>query len=183
MTRELLPNRRYSESFDLAHLGIRYSGQVGFYDDGRVGEVFLGMEKAAGTAMDVTARDAAVLISMALQHGVPIDRLRYSVTKDENGQPEGLIGALLELLARWQPKTGGWHPQSEVQIVAAAPAVLLEEGRLQPALDIGGLAVTAKNARDFGYTGDQCLDCQNFTMVRNGICLKCTTCGATTSCS
>lgn len=34
-----------------------------------------------------------------------------------------------------------------------------------------------------GYTGDSCSECQNFTMVRNGTCLKCDTCGATSGCS
>ena len=34
-----------------------------------------------------------------------------------------------------------------------------------------------------GYTGDQCTECHNFTMVRNGTCLKCDTCGSTTGCS
>ena len=34
-----------------------------------------------------------------------------------------------------------------------------------------------------GYTGDQCTECHNFTMVRNGTCLKCDTCGTTTGCS
>lgn len=38
-------------------------------------------------------------------------------------------------------------------------------------------------AREAGYTGDICPDCQSMTMVRNGTCLKCTTCGATTGCS
>ena len=34
-----------------------------------------------------------------------------------------------------------------------------------------------------GYTGDMCSECANFTMVRNGTCLKCDTCGATSGCS
>ncbi|UXN07596.1 vitamin B12-dependent ribonucleotide reductase [Bartonella sp. HY761] len=34
-----------------------------------------------------------------------------------------------------------------------------------------------------GYTGDMCSECQNFTMVRNGTCLKCDTCGSTSGCS
>ena len=38
-------------------------------------------------------------------------------------------------------------------------------------------------ARAQGYTGDACGDCGSFTMVRNGTCLKCTTCGATSGCS
>ena len=40
-----------------------------------------------------------------------------------------------------------------------------------------------KQARTLGYTGDICPDCQSLTMVRNGTCLKCETCGATTGCS
>lgn len=38
-------------------------------------------------------------------------------------------------------------------------------------------------ARAKGYVGEACPDCQNFTMVRNGTCLKCDTCGSTTGCS
>ena len=34
-----------------------------------------------------------------------------------------------------------------------------------------------------GYTGDACGECGSFTMVRNGSCLKCETCGATSGCS
>ena len=38
-------------------------------------------------------------------------------------------------------------------------------------------------ARMKGYTGEACSECNNFTLVRNGTCLKCDTCGATTGCS
>jgi ribonucleoside-diphosphate reductase alpha chain len=40
-----------------------------------------------------------------------------------------------------------------------------------------------KVARMKGYEGDACSDCGNFTLVRNGTCLKCETCGATSGCS
>ena len=40
-----------------------------------------------------------------------------------------------------------------------------------------------KQARIQGYEGDPCDSCGNFTMVRNGTCLKCDTCGATSGCS
>ncbi|MCK9279470.1 MAG: vitamin B12-dependent ribonucleotide reductase [Melioribacteraceae bacterium] len=42
---------------------------------------------------------------------------------------------------------------------------------------------TVMKARERGYTGDICPECQSMTMVRNGTCLKCNTCGATTGCS
>ncbi len=38
-------------------------------------------------------------------------------------------------------------------------------------------------ARMKGYVGEACPECGNFTMVRNGTCLKCDTCGSTTGCS
>ena len=52
----------------------------------------------------------------------------------------------------------------------------------------GGLAQAkmlsaSEMARLKGYEGDPCTDCGQFTMVRNGTCLKCITCGTTTGCS
>ncbi|MEM8785620.1 MAG: vitamin B12-dependent ribonucleotide reductase, partial [Pseudomonadota bacterium] len=41
----------------------------------------------------------------------------------------------------------------------------------------------AREARLRGYEGDSCTSCGNFTLVRNGTCLKCDTCGTTTGCS
>jgi ribonucleoside-diphosphate reductase alpha chain len=38
-------------------------------------------------------------------------------------------------------------------------------------------------AKAKGYDGEACGECGNFTLVRNGTCLKCDTCGATTGCS
>ncbi|MGV8856382.1 MAG: vitamin B12-dependent ribonucleotide reductase [Devosia sp.] len=49
-----------------------------------------------------------------------------------------------------------------------------------PSKDSGLLRAEAQMK---GYTGDQCTECHNFTMVRNGTCLKCDTCGCTTGCS
>jgi ribonucleoside-diphosphate reductase alpha chain len=40
-----------------------------------------------------------------------------------------------------------------------------------------------REARMKGYEGDACGECGNFTLVRNGTCMKCTTCGSTSGCS
>lgn len=47
----------------------------------------------------------------------------------------------------------------------------------------GGFQSKFERARQMGYTGDACGDCGSMTMVRNGTCLKCNTCGATSGCS
>ncbi|HXC57480.1 MAG TPA: vitamin B12-dependent ribonucleotide reductase [Rhizomicrobium sp.] len=44
-------------------------------------------------------------------------------------------------------------------------------------------AKRAAEARMKGYEGDACGGCGNFTLVRNGTCMKCNTCGSTSGCS
>jgi ribonucleoside-diphosphate reductase alpha chain len=50
-----------------------------------------------------------------------------------------------------------------------------------------GAVAPARNFRaeaiEQGYVGDACGECGNYTLVRNGTCLKCNTCGSTTGCS
>jgi len=45
------------------------------------------------------------------------------------------------------------------------------------------VASQVQQARMQGYEGENCNECGNFTLVRNGTCLKCNTCGSTTGCS
>ena len=53
--------------------------------------------------------------------------------------------------------------------------------------DVQMTSVTALDARTKarmqGYEGDPCGECGNFTLVRNGTCMKCNTCGGTSGCS
>ncbi|MDR2370248.1 MAG: vitamin B12-dependent ribonucleotide reductase, partial [Treponema sp.] len=44
-------------------------------------------------------------------------------------------------------------------------------------------ALKIAQARIKGYEGDPCPACGSFTLVRNGTCMKCDTCGGTTGCS
>lgn len=61
--------------------------------------------------------------------------------------------------------------------VAARPAQVASAsaGASRPSLAI--------QARQAGYEGDPCTECGNFTLLRNGTCMKCDTCGSTTGCS
>ena len=52
------------------------------------------------------------------------------------------------------------------------------------AAEVAVVAIDARaKARMQGYEGDSCGECGNFTLVRNGTCMKCNTCGATSGCS
>jgi len=53
---------------------------------------------------------------------------------------------------------------------------------VQKAASLPQLDERAK-AKMQGYEGDACGDCGNYTLVRNGTCMKCNTCGATSGCS
>jgi hypothetical protein len=97
-TRRRLPNRRGHELLDFEHAGILYTAGIGRFDDGSVAEVFLNTNKH-GTAVDVSARDAAVAASLLLQHGYPVDMLRNALTRNGDGSASGPLARALDLLA------------------------------------------------------------------------------------
>jgi ribonucleoside-diphosphate reductase alpha chain len=63
--------------------------------------------------------------------------------------------------------------------VNVAPSVIMTAAR--PSRDSVPSAIAM--ARMKGYEGDPCRECGQFTLVRNGTCLKCMSCGGTTGCS
>jgi ribonucleoside-diphosphate reductase alpha chain len=48
---------------------------------------------------------------------------------------------------------------------------------------LDSVSVRRAEAKVRGYEGEHCRECGNFTLVRNGTCLKCDTCGGTSGCS
>jgi len=66
---------------------------------------------------------------------------------------------------------------------AEMPATFGGVGFSAPQAHAEPVADRRAEARMKGYVGEACPECGNFTMVRNGTCLKCDTCGGTTGCS
>jgi hypothetical protein len=97
MTRRRLPNRRAAELYDLEFKRGRYTIGVSCFPDGNLAEAFIHSSKASCDLADA-ARDAAVTLSLALQHGTPADAIRAAVTREANGSPAGIVGAVLDLL-------------------------------------------------------------------------------------
>lgn len=97
MTRQALPNHRGHWLVDFEHGGFKYTAGIGRFADGRLAEVFLNVSKS-GTAIESHARDAAVVASIALQHGASVDTIRHALTRNADGSAAGPIGALLDLL-------------------------------------------------------------------------------------
>ena len=99
--RERLPNRRACESFELRHGGFDFTVAAGRYPDGRIAEVFLSSHKP-GSPIEAIARDSAIMVSLALQFGAPLETIRAALTKDHDGHPATLLGAALDMLAEAQ---------------------------------------------------------------------------------
>jgi hypothetical protein len=105
--RNRLPNRRAHELVTFRTVdGFRYTAGLGYFADGRLAEVFLTAEKA-GTAIEVAARDSAVVASLGLQSGVPVETIRRALSRDENGVASGPLGTLLDILVSGDEKGGG----------------------------------------------------------------------------
>ena len=68
-----LPHRRPAEVFDFEQGGWRWTATIGRFPDGAVAEVFL---NAKPSPLSDMAQDAAILASIALQHGASVDHLR-----------------------------------------------------------------------------------------------------------
>ncbi len=100
MNREVLPNRRRCETFDFDWEGFKrnYAVTVGYYPDGRPGELFITGAKS-GEQIEAIVRDGAVSISIALQYGAKITTLAGAITRDAHDNPQTLIGAILDKLA------------------------------------------------------------------------------------
>jgi hypothetical protein len=99
MTREPLANRRASENFTFEVNGLRFTATVSRFANGAVAELFLNNNKA-GNQSDTNARDAAIILSFALQHGADIERIRNALCRDAQGRALGPVGCALDLLAR-----------------------------------------------------------------------------------
>lgn len=97
-----MPGRRRSENTQLRFAGMDVEVQVGYYEDGRIGEVFMSTRKH-GTTLDILLRDTALLISIALQYGSTLEELSKSAIRKEDGAADGLISTLHEHLKRVIP--------------------------------------------------------------------------------
>lgn len=91
-----LPIRRPSLTVDLEYAGIAYLVTIGFDRQARLQEVFCRVRRPDFYA-DLIADDAAMPLSIALQHGVHPGELGHSMGRHE-GRPAMIIGALCDLL-------------------------------------------------------------------------------------
>jgi hypothetical protein len=96
--RRELPNRRICETFGFDWLGMPFIATISRFSDGSLAEIFLTNHKT-GSHADTAARDSAVVASLALQHGTPLETLRRALLRDAQGRASGPLGIALDLIA------------------------------------------------------------------------------------
>jgi hypothetical protein len=96
--RERLPNRRLAETISFERDGSHYQMTAGYYADGRLGEVFLNADRA-DSLLDVMTSDAAILASLALQHGCTLETIAHALKRDARGVAASPIGVALDRIA------------------------------------------------------------------------------------
>ena len=95
--REDLPHRRDCWRFPIEFNGQHFTVQISLFDDGRPAETFVTGLKS-GSDVQHLSRDGAILLSLALQYGAPVDVVRKSLARDEQENPSSLIGAIADAI-------------------------------------------------------------------------------------
>jgi ribonucleoside-diphosphate reductase alpha chain len=135
------------------------------------------------SVIDYVFRELAItyLGRTDLSH-VPEEDLRADAIGSRPG--EGPVAAALPSTSVPVELTAPEPPAAPRPVAApvTARAIARVSGGSGPVTELKQLSA-AEMARLKGYEGDPCGDCGQFTMVRNGTCLKCITCGTTTGCS
>jgi ribonucleoside-diphosphate reductase alpha chain len=194
--RHKLPNERASFTHKFSIGGHEGYVTVGLYEDGTPGEIFVRMAKE-GSVIAGLMDSFATAISLALQHGVPMQIL-IEKFKGTRFEPSGFTGnqeipiatSIMDYLFRWLsvrfPTEGGIierHPAAKAAQLDLPRVPLMAKDPLAAG---GKVLVEDASAKDRAWVQETdappCHECGTL-MVRNGACHKCPNCGSTSGCS
>ena len=150
----------YLERNELAHVNPSENGHTG-----------------VGSGEDQKVRDAVELENES--------RVSRGFVRKRAGDQDKLQLASLNRLPTARVAGAGHAFEAEVGQTesVAASGVTQSVARVIEALVERSESDLISEARVKGYEGEACQECGNFTLVRNGTCLKCDTCGSTSGCS
>ncbi len=191
--RERPSNKRkgYTQKAKLANHKIYI--HTGEYEDGRLAEIFLDVYKE-GVAFRGLMNSFAIAISIGLQYGVPLEEFveAFTFTKfDPSGIVDGhdnirmatsMVDYIFRDLAinyldRHDLGHVGFNESNEIHPKVGHSELIDNANKNNIKNKI------VKSVENKGYEGEICAECHSMTMIRNGTCLVCTTCGTTTGCS
>ena len=154
--------------------------------------------KNATSILDYVFRELAVsyLDRTDLAHvkpqGASFDDLGGGEAESQNIAPVSEQAELKSLTMLKQISSSGYLrkrvPQELLVLQGGVSSVAVTSGMAEAAASYQvasvAMAMDARTkAKMQGYEGDPCGECGNYTLVRNGTCMKCNTCGGTSGCS
>jgi ribonucleoside-diphosphate reductase alpha chain len=179
--RRHLPDERRALTHHFSIAGQEGYLTVGVYEDGLPGEIFITMAKQGSTISGLMDAFATV-VSLALQHGVPLrvlceklSHMRFEPSGWSGNPNIGYAKSLMDYIARWLELRFLTGDQGELFKALPMP--------IQPPTD-------ANDSDPVGALGEliqmgdapACNICGSL-MVRSGTCYRCMTCGGTSGCS
>jgi ribonucleoside-diphosphate reductase alpha chain len=184
----------YMERFDLAHVDPTEGGFDALgrgveegKPDPRVKYVSKGLTRSRTDKLAVVSGGDARTASPSPGGGGSAGEARSSSPSPLVGEGRGGGTSNVTALASHGPRaevagTAALKSEPEQKL---SPTQALEQLNWQDARAHARASASEKRAeaRAKGYEGEACGECGNFTLVRNGTCLKCDTCGSTTGCS
>ena len=170
----------YMERFDLAHVDPTEGGFDALgkgVEEGRPATegryVSKGLTRSRTDRLEVMQGGADLTSSSPAGGGSAGEAGRggavSNVTSLSSVSPRGEIAGSTALKAEPEQKLSPTQALEQMQWTKTDAKAVAAERRAE--------------AKAKGYEGEMCSECLNFTLVRNGTCLKCETCGSTTGCS
>jgi ribonucleoside-diphosphate reductase alpha chain len=132
-----------------------------------------------GVSSEKAQADATKLISKGFSRSTVTDNLVVLRGGDFDRLRKDAGGAEAEEIDPVEVERARVAPEIEAQIAKLAEAV----NQKAPPGSLASPGASMRQARIKGYEGDACTECGQFTLVRNGACLRCDSCGASTGCS
>ena len=193
--RRRLPDERRSLTHKFSVGGHDGYIHVGMYDDGTPGEIFIRMAKE-GSTISGLMDSMATAVSLALQHGVPLNLFVDKFTRTRF-EPSGFTGnpdiprasSIVDYLFRWleskflPEQRQGEQLEMELPVAKAdgtgeTAAAAASKTSYVDLSQSGGIRTAWRAETD----APTCHECGTI-MVRSGACHKCLNCGSTSGCS
>jgi ribonucleoside-diphosphate reductase alpha chain len=190
-----LPKTRTSITHEFVISGVKVFVTVGMYADGKPGEVFISVAKE-GSTLGGLFNAISIITSMALQHGVSIDKLSAKLSymsfppQGFTGEEFGYSSSIVDYIFRWLGKQFGTKEIKEEKRIDDDLVSQVVEKTQEVPVDsksesvIQSPTTLQENMKELYDMGDApaCTSCGGM-MVRNGACYKCMNCGDTSGCS
>jgi ribonucleoside-diphosphate reductase alpha chain len=117
-------------------------------------------------------------------HEEPHEEHDHASTQEGAPSLEAAVAEVAEQVMEAAETIGGTiNPVGDVMVALGSRLTEVAYKTEKPGSTRDAYARRAAEARLKGYEGDACEACGNFTLVRNGTCMKCDTCGSTSGCS